>query len=467
MQDLGIPQENLKRDLKNRHIQLIAIGGIIGVGLFLGSASAIKVAGPALILAYALGGIATFFVGRCIGEIAVEYPVSSSFAGYARAFFGPCAGFITGWNYWYFWTVIAMCEISAVAMYFRFWWPDLQQWIPAFLSLAGMAIVNMIAVKLYGEFEFWFALIKIVTIILFLFMGGAMILFGLGNAGVAVGISNLWTHGGFMPYGIVGLISALVMVHFSTTGIELVSITAGEASNPEKTIPNAINSVFWRITLFYVGSMFVVMSVYPWNEISKTSSPFVQIFSRMGIDSAAGIMNAVLITSAASCCNSGIYVTGRMLYALAIRNEAPAFFGKLSAAGVPRNGILFTCAVAMIGVLLNYVMPEKVFNTMVDIAVSGSLWTWFMIAFFHAKWRKSLTAEQFKNLKFPAPFYPLPNIYTVVYLVTILVIMLIDPDSRAGVLVTIPWFVGLYIAYKVLGIEKKSKTAADGIKTEW
>ena len=303
-------KENLKKDLKNRHIQLIAIGGVIGVALFMGSSQSIQLAGPALIVSYGLGGIVMYFVMRALGEMAVEYPISASFAGYAKAFVGPKASFITGWTYWYMWVTIAMCEISAVGMYLQYWWPNISQWMVAICTLIIMTIVNLIAVKLYGEFEFWFALIKVITIIFMLIVGGLMILFGIGNGGVAVGISNLWSHGGFMPHGFTGVVAALVMVTFAYSGVEMIGVTAGEAADSERSLKSAINKVFWRVLIFYVGSVFVILSVYPWDQMISDVSPFVLIFEKIGIPYVASIMNLVIMTSAASCLNSGLYTCG-------------------------------------------------------------------------------------------------------------------------------------------------------------
>ena len=245
-------QEDLHRGLEERHIQLIALGGAIGVGLFLGSGAAIRTAGPALMLAYFIAGIIMFYIMRALGEVAVAYPVSGSFSAYANRFLGPLSGYITGWTYWFMWIVTCMAEITAVGVYVHFWMPDVPQWIPALAALVCMSAVNLIAVKVYGEFEFWFALIKVVTILAMIIAGLGMILFGIGNGGVAIGISNLWAHGGFFPKGLSGVGLSLVMVLFAYLGIELVGVTAGEAKNPEKTLPSAIDKVFWRILIFYV-----------------------------------------------------------------------------------------------------------------------------------------------------------------------------------------------------------------------
>ena len=287
----------LERGLGDRHIQLIAIGGAIGVGLFLGSAQAIQTAGPAIILSYALGGLMIFLVMRALGELALFKPVAGSFSTYATEFVGPWAGFVTGWNYWFMWVVTGMAEITAVGVYFRYWFPEVPQWIPALGALLAVYIVNLITVKLFGEIEFWFALIKVATIVALIIIGFIMITTGWGNGGEAVGFSNLWANDGFMPFGIAGVLLALQMVMFSFLGVELVGVTAGEAKNPEKTLPKAINSVIWRILIFYIGALAIILSLYPWNQMSGENSPFVLIFTKVGIPAAAGIINFVVLTA--------------------------------------------------------------------------------------------------------------------------------------------------------------------------
>ena len=259
-----IVHEDLNRGLQERHIQLIALGGAIGVGLFLGSASAIEKAGPGVVLAYIIAGIAIFLVMRAMGEITIEYPVSGSFSAHAYQFLNPLAGYVSGWNYWYVWVVTCMAEITAVGVYVHLWLPDLPQWISCLCALALMTCANLISVKAYGEFEFWFALIKIVTIIFLIITGAGMIFFGLGNDGVAVGISNLTAHGGFLPHGFGGVFDTMLMVLFAYVGIEVIGVTAGEAANPEKTLSAAIDKVLYRILLFYVLALLVIMSIYPW-----------------------------------------------------------------------------------------------------------------------------------------------------------------------------------------------------------
>jgi amino acid transporter, AAT family len=303
--------EGLHRALSHRQIQLMAIGGAIGVGLFLGAGSAIEAAGPAVLLCYLGTGAVVFLVLRALGEIAVEHPVSGSFARYAGDLVGPWAGFATGWTYWLMWTTTVMAEVTAVGIYVQYWWPAVPQWLPALASVATLLGANLVSVRLFGEAEFWFALVKIVAIVGFILSGVAILVFGVGDLPSAA-VSNLWSHGGFFPHGLGGMLEALQIVTYAFLGIELIGVTAGEARDPERELPTAINRALWRILIFYVGAVAVILMLVPWNQVSAESSPFVLAWGGIGIGAAAGILNGVVITSALSSSNSGIFATARM-----------------------------------------------------------------------------------------------------------------------------------------------------------
>ncbi len=440
---------NLERSLEERHIQLIAIGGAIGVGLFLGSASAIKTAGPALVLAYALGGFILYIIMRALGEMATEIPIAGSFAAYAYKYVSPLFGFLTGWSYWFEWTVVCMAEVTAVGIYVQFWFPNVPQWVSAFVAIVILTIVNLTAAKLFGELEFWFAMIKVVTIIIMIIVGVVMMFTGLGNNGVPVGIHNLYSNGGFFPMGVMGPVKAMVMVAFAFMGTELLGVTAGEAKNPDVVIPSAIKKVFWRVLIFYIGALTVIMSLYPWNEIGTKGSPFVLTFSSLGITAAAGIINFVVLTAASSACNSGIYTAGRMLYGLAIEGKAPKMFADLSKSKVPAKAILFSAGCAMIGVVLNYTMPENAFTTITSVSTFAGLFVWFVIILCQMKFRNSLTPEQVRSLKFPTFGYPAANFLAMAFVAFVVIVMVINPGNRIAVLVGIPWLLFLTIIYKL------------------
>ncbi len=453
--------ESLKRGLQERHIRLMALGSAIGVGLFLGSANAIKLAGPAILLSYVLGGVAIFIIMRALGEMAVHNPVAGSFSRYAQDYLGPLPGFLTGWNYWFMWLVTCIAEITAVGIYMQVWFPDVPQWVWALAALAAMGAVNLAAVKAYGEFEFWFAMIKVVTIVLMIIGGGAMIVFGLGNGGVATGIGNLWTHGGFMPNGIKGVLMALQMVMFAYLGVEMIGLTAGEADKPQKSIPDAINSVFWRILIFYVGALFVILSLYPWNELGTHGSPFVMTFERLGIKSAAGIINFVVLTAALSSCNGGLYSTGRMLYNLAQQGQAPRMFAVTSRSGIPYRAVLVSVVALLFGVLLNYWVPAKVFVWVTSVATFGAIWTWAIVLVTQIKFRRSLSEAERSRLVFRMPLFPYASWLALAFLVLVVGLMAYFPDTRVALIVGPLWLVLLAVLYAACGLGGRKAVAGE------
>ena len=328
-------KQELSRGLSSRHIQMIALGGTIGVGLFMGSASTIKWTGPSVMLAYGIAGVFIYLIMRAMGEMLYVEPSTGSFATFGYKYIHPLAGYLTAWSNWFQWVIVGMAEIIAVGTYMNYWFPDLPGWIPGLIAMLILTAANLVSVKSFGEFEFWFALIKIVTIVLMIIAGFGLIFFGFGNGGVAIGLSNLWSHGGFFTGGFKGFFFALALVVAAYQGVELVGITAGEAKDPKNTLTKAINSLIGRILIFYIGAIFVIVTVYPWDELTAIGSPFVATFAKVGITAAAGIINFVVITAAMSGCNSGIYSAGRMLYTLGVNGQAPKFFTKVTKHGVP------------------------------------------------------------------------------------------------------------------------------------
>ncbi|MDY7566223.1 amino acid permease [Pseudomonas sp. RTC3] len=447
----------LKRELGERHIRLMALGACIGVGLFLGSAKAIEMAGPAIMLSYIIGGLAILVIMRALGEMAVHNPVAGSFSRYAQDYLGPLAGFLTGWNYWFLWLVTCVAEITAVAVYMGVWFPEVPRWIWALAALISMGSINLIAVKAFGEFEFWFALIKIVTIIAMVVGGIGVIAFGFGNDGVALGVANLWSHGGFMPHGVQGILMSLQMVMFAYLGVEMIGLTAGEAKNPQKTIPSAIGSVFWRILLFYVGALFVILSIYPWNEIGTQGSPFVMTFERLGIKTAAGIINFVVITAALSSCNGGIFSTGRMLYSLAQNGQAPRGFAQTSSNGVPRRALLLSIFALLIGVFLNYLVPEKVFVWVTAIATFGAIWTWTMILLAQLNFRRGLSKTERDQLKFRMWLWPLSSYLALAFLILVVGLMAYFEETRIALYVGPAFLVLLTVLFYVFNLAPKNE----------
>lgn len=454
----------LQRGLEERHITLMSLGAAIGVGLFLGSATAIKLAGPGIILGYAFAGMIMFFIMRALGEMAIQKPVAGSFSQYARDYLGALPGFLTGWNYWFLWVVTCMAEITAAGIYMEYWFPEVPRWIWALAALVIMASVNFLNVKAYGELEFWFALIKIVTIIFMIVSGIGMIVFGIGNGGIATGISNLWENGGILPNGITGVLMSLQMVMFAFLGIEMIGITAGEVKNPEKTLSRAIDTVFWRILIFYVGALFVIMSIYPWTEIGAQGSPFVLTFDKLGIPAAAGIINFVVLTAALSSCNGGIFSTARMLFNLAENDEAPKGLGKLNKNGVPSAAVLVTAGALLVGVVLNYLVPAKVFTWVTAISTFGAIWTWSMILLSQIKYRKGLTPVQLRGLKYKMPLFPLTSYISLAFLLLVVGLMAFFPDTRIALIVGPLWLGILTAFYYGKGYHKRGKQDQDQVE---
>ncbi|RQT95227.1 amino acid permease [Burkholderia cenocepacia] len=437
--------ERLHRGLKERHMSLMAMGSAIGVGLFLGSATAIKLAGPAILVTYAIAGAAIFVIMRALGEMAVAKPVAGSFSRYAQDEIGPLAGYLTGWTYWFTLVVGSMSELTAVSVYMHLWFPEVTPWIWALAALVMIGAINFVAVSLYGELEFWFALVKVVTIVLMIVMGGGIIAFGIGNGGVATGISNLWKHGGFMPNGMGGMLMAMPMVLFAYQGVELLGLTAGEAANPEKTLARAVNSVFWRVSVFYVGALFVIMSLFPWNEIGTLGSPFVLTFDKMGIRYAAGIINFVVLTAALSSFNSNLYGTGRLIYNLAEQGQAPKIFGRVSASGVPGPAVLFSVVCLLIGVVLNYLAPKQVFVWLTSISTFGAIWTWSFILLSHARFRQRIAGSRAAGAKTGSRIFPYASYLTGLFLVAVVGLIAYFPDTRIAAIVG-PIWIALLIA---------------------
>jgi AAT family amino acid transporter len=438
---------NLSRNLRERHIQLIAIGGTIGVGLFLGSAKAIHHAGPGLLLAYAVGGVMVFFIMRALGELITYRPVAGSFAVYADEFCGPFTGFATGWSYWFMWVVTAMAELTAIGIYVRYWFPAVPQWLPPLVTLIALYGVNQLAVRVFGELEFWFALIKVVTIVGLIVGGLAVIFFHVGDLGATASFSNLWSHGGFMPFGILGVLLTLQMVTFAYQGVELIGVTAGEAENPEVSLPKATNGITFRILIFYIGALFVIMSLVPWTELSPDMSPFVFVFDKMKVPAAATIINLVVITAATSSCNSGVFSTGRMLFSLAQRGQAPRALAHLSAQRVPSKGINVSAAVMLLAVALNYAVPEKAFVYVTSISTIGTLWTWGIIMIAHRNYRRAVAAGSARASPFRMPGAPYANWVVVAFLLAVTGMLWIDDDTRVALYVAPVWFALLGLGY--------------------
>ena len=443
--------QGLKRGLSARHIRFMALGSAIGTGLFYGSAAAIQMAGPAVLLAYLIGGAAVFMVMRALGEMAVRNPVSGSFGQYATTYLGPMAGFILGWTYAFEMIIVCLADITAFGIYMGFWFPEVSRWIWVLGIVLLIGGLNLCSVKVFGEMEFWLSLLKVAAIVAMILAGFGIMLFGIGAAGstdaAATGISNLWAHGGFLPNGVGGLIASFAVVMFAFGGIEIIGITAGEAKDPQRVIPKAINAVPLRILLFYVLTLFVLMAIYPWTQIGSQGSPFVQIFDSLGISSAATILNIVVISAAVSAINSDIFGAGRMMYGLAQQGQAPKGFAKISKHGVPWMTVLVMGATLLGGVVLNYLIPENIFLVIASIATFATVWVWLMILVTQVAMRRSMTRAEVAELKFPVPFWPYAPIAAIAFMVFIFGVLGYFPETQAALMVGAVWIGLLVVAY--------------------
>ena len=442
-------QQELKRGLKNRHVQLLAIGGAIGTGLFLGSGRSISLAGPSILLTYLITGIICFFMMRALGELLLSNLDHHSFIDFVEEYLGDRAAFITGWTYWFCWLSLAMADLTAVGLYMQYWIPWMPQWIPALIVLGILLVMNLTAVKHFGEMEFWFALIKVIAIVSLIIIGLIMILTGFTTNVGAAAFENLWNYGGWFPNGTMGFILSFQMVVFAFTGIELVGLTAGETENPKKVIPMAINNIPLRIILFYIGSLAIIMSIYPWIAVDPNSSPFVAVFNAVGILAAASIVNFVVLTSAASATNSGIFSTSRMIYALSKRGHAPSRMKRLTNHAVPYQATLFSAAALLFTVVLNYVMPESVFIMITSISTFCFIYIWAIIVVCHLKYRKQ-HPELAKQSTFTMPLYPFMNYLILAFFLFILVVLALQSDTRIALMFTPFWFILLWAFYSML-----------------
>lgn len=453
------PVAEYKRDLSTRHINMIAIGGAIGVGLFLGSGKALNQVGPGLILIYAIAGAMIFFVMRALGELLMYRPVSGSFAEYAGEFVGPWARFATGWGYWLVWIVTGMAEITAVGEYFQFWFPELPQWIPALGALIVLSAVNLIAVKLFGEFEFWFALIKVLAIVGLIVLAAAILVFGFSDVGDTASLSNIWSQGGLFPNGAASSLLAFQIVMFAFVGVEMVGQTASESADPQRVLPRAINSVMWRILIFYVGALIALTALVPWNQFPADGSPFVHAFTLIGIPAAAGVINFVVTTAALSSCNSGIYSTGRMLRTLSEDGQAPRVLGQLSGRAVPARAIGVTFCAMLVGVVLNYLVPEQAFTYITSASTVGAIFTWGMILVAHLGYRRKVARGELPEGRFRMPLAPYSNYVVLAFLAFVVILLAFDAETRIALYITPVLAIAVVVGY--LATRKKAPVESE------
>ena len=428
-------QEGYKQTLGRRHVQMIAIGGAIGTGLFLGSASRLNSTGPALLFSYAFVGVIAFFLMRALGELVLYRQSSGAFVSYAREFFGEAAAYAAGWLYWIFWALTGVAELSAVAVYVRKWW-ELPNWISVIIALAVVLVINLLSARAFGEFEFWASVLKVAAIVIFLVVGLVIVVgqitVGEGEQAHRAGISNLWSNpGGFWPhsdtFGWIAPIVVMSGVVFAYAAIEMVGIAAGEMQNPQREVPKAVNSVILRIAVFYCGSIFLLVCILPTSQYGQRNaegdleSPFVTVFERMGVSWMATLINGVLIVAAMSSLNAGLYTTGRMLRSLAASREAPNMFLKMSKSGVPATGIIVTSIFYVLGAVLNALVPGHAFDIALEASAIAVVGVWSLIFLCHIRYRKLSDAGIVAKSQFRAPLAPMMSYVGLVFLFLVLV----------------------------------------------
>lgn len=439
-----VHENTLKRGLSNRHIQLIALGGAVGTGLFLGVAQTIALAGPSVILGYAIAGVMAFFIMRQLSEMVVDEPVAGSFSHFANRYWGPLAGFASGWNYWILYVLVSMAELSAVGIYVQYWWPGVPTWISALAFFLLINLINLLHVKLFGEMEFWFAIIKVAAIVGMIGFGAYLLISGSG--GPQASVTNLWRLGGFFPHGVGGLVMSMAIIMFSFGGLELVGITAAEAESPETTIPKATNQVVYRILIFYVGALAVLLSLYPWSQVQQGGSPFVLIFRALDNGWVASALNVVVLTAALSVYNSCVYSNSRMLLGLALQGHAPRLLARVSARGIPLPALAVSAAATALCVLVNYLMPGQAFELLMMLVVAALLTNWAMISITHLKFRKSKVRAGLAT-RFPSLGQPWTNFLCLAFMAGVVVIMLLTPSTRVSVLMIPAWLAVLAACY--------------------
>ena len=448
-----------RRELKNRHIQMIALGGAIGTGLFYGSAESISLAGPSILLAYLVGGLIIFAVVRALGEMSVDEPRTGAFSYYAYKHWSPRAGFVSGWNYWFNYVAVAMVELAVVGKFVAYWLPAVPNAVSAAFFLVTITAINLVGVRAFGEFEFWFALIKVVAVIGMIVLGVVVVVMSINDNPTLPDptFAHLVDDGGLFPNGVSGTVMALVVVMFSFGGAELVGITAGEAANPGRTIPRAINQVIWRILLFYVLALAVIMAVVPWATIDGTTSPFVQIFDSVGVAGAAHVLNLVVLTAVMSVYSSALYSNGRMLHTLAHQGSAPAFLGRVGRNGVPVYGVLVSSAVTAVAVVVVSVWPDFAFRYLMAIATIAGVVNWSMIVITQHRFRRRIGPDAAARLAFPLPGGRVTTWVVLVFLAGVVVLMALSPDYRTAVVVGPLWIGLLLVAYEI-----KSRRSGQG-----
>lgn len=448
-----------RRGLTHRHIHFIALGSAIGTGLFYGSAEAIKAAGASVLLVYLVGGAVVYFMLRALGEMAVRHPVSGSFAEYCREHLGGWAGYITGWMYAFEMLIVCLADLTAIGIYMKFWFPDSPQWMWVAVTLLIVGAANLASVRWFGELEFGFTIVKVAAVIAMIVGGAAILAFGLGS-GTHHGIDNLWNDGGFLPGGVGGMVSAFILVLFAFGGTEIIGVAGAEAEDPHRSIPKAVNTVPVRILLFYVLAILVILVLNPWRTITGEESPFVQIFSVLGVNWAAALLNVVVITAALSAINSDLFGAGRVVTGMAQQKLAPKSFARTTVKGVPVVTTASLLAVLIVGIVLNAVLPERVFTIVAALATFATIYVWLMILLAHLASRRRMSAEEVAQLSFPVPLWPYGQYLAIAFIIFTFGIMVWQSAYWSALAVGVGFLVIMTIVYFATG--RQHLPATDG-----
>jgi len=446
----------LSRTLRRRHLQMIALGGVIGAGLFVGSSVVIKAAGPAAVISFALTGGLIVLVMRMLGEMAAAYPSIGGFYEYNRMALGELAGFMTGWMYWYFWIIVVALEAVAGAKLINYWFPDAPAWILTLGLVLGFTVLNLFSVRSWGEAEYWFAAIKVAAILAFLCLGTARIM-GIWP-GPAAGLANLTRYGGFMPNGLIPVLTGAVAATGFYFGAELVTVAAAESAAPEETVAQATQSVISRVLLFYVGSIFVVVTLLPWNS-PDVAQPYVSVLKQLRIPGGDQVMNAVILTAVLSALNSGLFASSRMLMALSRHGDGPRGLARLSSAGVPIPAILTGTVFGYAAVVMNYVSPDTVFPFLVNSYGTVAIFVYLLIACAQLRLRARLERESPEKLRVRMWGYPYLTVLAIVGMLGIVAAMALIPEQRLPLLFGIASASTMMLGYLVRRRLDAGKTA--------
>ncbi|WP_239551550.1 amino acid permease [Paenibacillus elgii] len=450
----------LQRTMKSRHVYMISLGGVIGTGLFISSGYTISQAGPGgSILAYLVGGLIMYLVMMCLGELSVAMPESGSFQTYATKYIGPATGFTVGWLYWFGWVITLGSEVTASGLIMKRWFPDVPTWIWCTIFVIMLFLLNALSTRAYAETEYWFASIKLFTIIAFIVLGGAA-MFGfihMKGYSSAPMFSNFTGEGGLFPNGLGGVLMSMVTVNFAFQGSELVGIAAGESKDPETSVPRAIRNTVWRIILFFLLSIFIVSGLISWKEAGVIESPFVMVFDNIGVPYSADIMNFVILTALLSVANSGLYASSRMLWALSRNKMAPVALGKLTAKGVPLNALIISVGIACLSLFSSVYAADTVYLWLVSLAGLSAIMAWMAIAASQYMFRKKFLKQggRLADLKYRTPLYPFIPIAAFILCTVACIGLAFDPNQRLALYCAVPFVTFCYVIYHMKFKKKK------------